>query len=113
MSEYGIYWPSGTYVTATVHSKYWQVVLASIYVFISALSEQQLFEVPHIAQFSLHTQHQLHSTSEPFKNWEANFSGKLYWIDVLWGLVILDLCIRSEETWTDTGLARHCEEHSL
>ena len=45
-------------VAAIVHSKYWQVVLASIYIimYICTLSKSQVSEMLQIAQFPLRTQ---------------------------------------------------------
>ena len=65
--------------------------------YICTLSELQVSEPPHVAQFSLRTQRQL---CQYFKEREANFSGKLYSICLMcckaWRY--LDLC--SVETWT-------------
>ena len=70
-------------VAAIVHSNYWQVAIASIYV-----SKSNVSEALHIAQFPLHTQHQLRYYLKTIVEREANFSGKLY-----------SICLTSCEAW--------------
>ena len=99
-------------VAAIVHSKYWQVALASIYIimYICTLSKSQVSQVLQIAQFPLRTRRWSHYYHRRARN-------KLQWqtlqhlLDVLRGLAILDLC--SERTWTATSLPRHYEGRSL
>ena len=101
----GICRPSGSCYSA-------QQLLASSFSFyqrmyICTLSNSQVSEAPHVAQFPFVHDVSRAITSEPSKSKKKTLVAN----STAFCLTILDLC--SEGTWTDNSLARHCEGCSL
>ena len=100
---------NNSYPSGSCHSA--QQLLASslsfyLRMYICMLTKSQVSEAPHVAQLPLcNWCHYFWAIEE----WEANYvANSTVFAWHLTRLAILDLC--SEGAWTDTSLARHCEE---